>query len=466
MNKKTTNLITLLGLAVFCVIIILPPILHGYIYPNVSDDSAVHLLVLDIIQNGDGISGLRYSAYYLTGYPMVWISNLYNVTIDLVFLWFNYISLILVGLTLFFVFSRLVNKLTGWLVLTVTLFCAQGLFWQFYYGQIYNIINIGMILPLLVLAIVKYFEHKSFSRFSIIFLLSLLFTSFHTSGIYLPAFILCGMFVYVVYSVVKKSKISWSIIFSGSLLVGVCALIFYWLVYSPTSSSLAGGLQLDLGFKSAITVPILNYLLSIVFPSVLVLIVLILAYYHDIVKNIIPNIKIVLVIYLIMVVVLGIVTFTKLTLDPWRQAVDLATVLAVLVSILIGILLTKIKKPVLYVAVIACVAFGFYHNLPAWLDNNNAIQKVDKQAIEFINTLDEKNYSCNASVAYWVYDRFIDKNWVNTDGELFIMRSKSMTPGSEINNTWYRKHGIELDERYEFIKSFESDNIVIGIFKR
>ena len=167
-----------------------------------------------------------------------------------------------------------------------------------------------------------------------------------------------------------------------------------------------------------------------------------------------------------MAIVLAVVTFTKLSLDPWRQAVDLATILAVSVSILIGILLTKIKKPILYIAVFACVAFGLYHNLPAWLDNNNAIQKVDKQAIEFINTLDEDNYSCNASVAYWVYDRFTDKDWVNNDGKLFIMRSKSMTPGSESNNTWYRNHGIELDSRYEFVKSFESDSITIKIFKR
>ncbi len=46
------RIITIFGLLLFCVIVILPPLIHGYIYPTVGDDTAAHLAIFDRIKAG------------------------------------------------------------------------------------------------------------------------------------------------------------------------------------------------------------------------------------------------------------------------------------------------------------------------------------------------------------------------------------------------------------------------------
>jgi hypothetical protein len=54
---------TILILIVYAILIVLPPIIYGYVYPNVGDDASVHLAVIDNLKNGDSVSGNRYGAY-------------------------------------------------------------------------------------------------------------------------------------------------------------------------------------------------------------------------------------------------------------------------------------------------------------------------------------------------------------------------------------------------------------------
>ena len=42
-----SRVVTIVGLVLFVVIVIAPPLMYGYIYPNIGDDSAEHLNKID-----------------------------------------------------------------------------------------------------------------------------------------------------------------------------------------------------------------------------------------------------------------------------------------------------------------------------------------------------------------------------------------------------------------------------------
>ena len=105
LSKVPRKLIITIGLLLFCAIILFPPIVHGYVYPNIGDDTAMHMGVFDKIEVGAPILILPYCAYYVVGYPLDIISRIFDVDKDTLFFWFNYLALIGVGVSLFFIFK-------------------------------------------------------------------------------------------------------------------------------------------------------------------------------------------------------------------------------------------------------------------------------------------------------------------------------------------------------------------------
>lgn len=76
MNKKWVYLI----LAILCLILVLPPVIHGYIYPNGGDDSGLHLNVIQQISVSHPIPKLiDYSGEWMVGYPMMLLNNYLHI---------------------------------------------------------------------------------------------------------------------------------------------------------------------------------------------------------------------------------------------------------------------------------------------------------------------------------------------------------------------------------------------------
>jgi len=268
------RLLNFIGLFIFTLVILLPPIIHGYVYPNIGDDSAVHLKWMDEM-NTKGFSpiGNIYLGFAMVSYPILWLSRLTGASVDGIFLWFNYLALVGVGIALYFVLSKLVNRLAGWLGLVVVVFCAQSILFQFYYGVVFNMINVGVILPLLILFAVRYLVERRIYDLGFLLLLVMVYSSFHTSGIYLPAFALCVMTVYVVYSRIKKRSIQPSLILLG---VGVTVLSTICLgLFVPDVRAIVSLHYME-KLKTALAVPIMDYLWTIVsIPTVILLLVFI-----------------------------------------------------------------------------------------------------------------------------------------------------------------------------------------------
>ncbi len=470
---------TVVCLVLFCVVVMLPPIIHGYVYPNVGDDTAENLLVFDILKAGETPSSQFILSYKIVGYPIIYVSNLTGLSTDSLFLWFNYVALALIGITIYFVMSRLMTRRVGWLALVITLFCAQGILFQFYYGQIFNAINVGIILPLLLFFVVRYLRQGKPYQFVLALLLGGLFSSFHTSGIYLPFFAGFAVIVYTAYCSLKRRHIQFSYVLLGIGLVVLPSVTF--LVLVPGAWGLGYSAIHNIGH--AMAVPVGSYLMGIVSPTVLVLSAFLVVYLKDILNNIFGEAKILAVLLCCMVVVLSVATFAKLSLDPFRQALDLATILALLVVVLVSALFWTSKNQVVMLVLLFAIGFGLWHNLPTWFDYNSAIRLADKEAIAYVNTLNRDSYNCSPEVAYWIYDRFTTskyEEYPNNEGwcaPILIVRDLPMTPRSDSKNKWYKGHGVDtdmyiplegddtFDDDYYLLKSFSDSKVTVKVYE-
>ena len=484
MNRQ--KLITIGALLLFSVVIFLPPTLYGYVYPNVGDDAAGHLVVLDAIKDGS-TPRFAYIAHVVIGYPLVWISNLFDISIDPVFLWFNFTALALVGISLYFVVSRLVNKQAGWLALALTLFGAQGILFQFYFGQIFNLINMGIILPWLLYFTARYLMDKKISQLVLVIVFAGLFGSFHTSGIYLPFIAGSTVVVYVIYSRVKKQSMQLrGVVLGGSIVVFSIIVALLIDPYAMLGISRIGVViyYIIYDLPNRMAVPVVNYILDIV--SLLILVGLIFAciFHKDILKNIRSETKNILIILLCATGVLILVTFTKLSFDSWRTALDLATILALIVAISIGLLMELWKNKFVRIALVLIIGLGLLQNMPTWFGYNSAIRLADKQAIAYVNTLDYESYTCSAEVAPWIYSRFLEAEYgtivltrydkikrayvkyTEDDSNLLIARSKPMTPRSDKDNMWYNEHSVVPDESFELTRIFRDSQVEVYIYER
>jgi hypothetical protein len=459
---RKVRLLTALGLALFCVVIMLPPLIHGYVYPNVGDDTASHLRAFDMMKAGEPISSQFILSYKIVGTPIIWVSGLTGWSMDALFLWFNYAALALIGLTIYLVMSRLAGRRAGWLALVITLFCAQGILFQFYYGQIFNAINMGIILPLLLFFAVRYLREGRVYQFVFALLIGGLFGSFHTSGIYLPFIAGFATIVYLAWCLLKRRRIQVRFVSLGGSLVVLPAIAFVLLV--PSAWGLVHSATHNIG--QVMAVPVANYLMGIVSPTVLVLLAFIVVFFRDIVRSVFGESKILALILSCVAVVLAVTAFAKLSLDPFRQALDLATVLALLVSVLVVSFGWTKKRELVGLVLVLAIGFGLWHNLPTWFDYNSAIRPADKEAIAYVNTLDVSEYNCSPQVAYWIYDRFTDAKYSGNASAVLLVRNLSMTPRSDTKNKWYGGHGIYPDDGYDLLRTFRDGKVTVKVYEK
>ncbi len=186
-------------MVVLSLIIILPPLMYGYVYPTGGDDTAHHLAAITAMSptnlNLVGYSYstiLSYAGRWLVGYPLVISRDFLHVPITTSFLWFNYLALIGIVLTSYLVFSRLCNQIAGMLTALVSLLFSTNI-QLFQAGAVFNIINTGIILPWIMYFGVKAWLRKQLNYGIACGLLMALFAIFHPTGRYLatlPAILL------------------------------------------------------------------------------------------------------------------------------------------------------------------------------------------------------------------------------------------------------------------------------------
>ncbi len=397
----TKKLIIISVLVLYTLIIFLPPLIHGYVYPNNGDDSAFHLRYLSLVQNGQSETRL-YPALDIVGYPLIWISDLTHISLNSLYLWFNFIILWLIGIVNFFIVAKLVNWKSGLFAVIMVLFMTPSTLNLFDNGSIYDLMTVGILLPIWIYCVVKLWYSKRWYWMIPIVLVILPIFFMHTFAI------LGG-----------KGN---SPIVSPSQFVSI--------------------------FVGIMTIVIIFISAIIVIPQ----------YYR-----IKPQSKYLALILISISVILAVLTFTGVIGWNIRIATDLGIVLSILGACLLGIVLDLYKRK-LIMAAMSLVVLGSSAGLMLdYCSYNSAMKSIDKEVVEYVNSLGGQYYSCSPEIAPWIYDRFINKKY--KEGELpYISRNKPMTnrTNPDAKDYWwrYRTTGYTRNDYSNPIPNYLFDNAI------
>jgi len=449
-NKKV---ITLVCFAIFALIVFLPPIIHGYVYPTTGDDSGMHL---EIIKNQNLFDQLYYG-YVLIGYPLNWLSSVGGVSVNLLFMWFNYLVLFLIGVSFYFVISRLVNFQAGLFSLAIPFFVSLGIWWEFDYGMVFNLINMGIVLPFLLYFSVKLFYDFKFRYLVGVFSCGVLFSLLHSTGIYLAPLLISLLLIYTVTKKIRNQKSDKKIFSAFGVLALVSISCVFWLFLKTNDilpqavgQSFQGELfpiQFYIQGLSTISSVMLGYSLYLMIDY----------------KNVKREVILVLVILVVLMVILLISTI-GISPSPDRQIFDMAIIFGVATSICVGVVVSY-KRSILFV--MSClVIFGVLLNLSNWFDYHSAVKPIDVKAINYVNTLDADTFTVSPTVAVLIYKQFVNGKYIEGYADIFITRSKPMTPISDKTSVAYVPHGRESTEGYTLDRVFEDGDIKIEVFRK
>ncbi|KKM96876.1 hypothetical protein LCGC14_1173750 [marine sediment metagenome] len=366
MNKKYIIAIVLL---IYTLIIFLPPLLHGYVYPNNGDDTAFHLIYFDRLQV-EGYSLSNYLGQDMIGKMLLWINKITWFSMDKMYLWFNYIVLWLVGISCFALVSKAIEWKAGLIAIPVVMFMTPSTLNLFDTGAIYDLATVGVIVPLFLLCVVMYAKSRKWEWLVPAVLMAGFAFAFHSMVI--------GA-IFGAESIEPSPHISEFIIkLMGFVVAVVLFVLLAMFIYKPALSSLDKKMMVLLSGLGGL------------------------------------------------VVLLATFSFSDLTSYSYRFAIDLAIIMALLTACLLGVIVKRANNKMVLVAACALVVAG---SIPMWTTYsgyNSAVKPIDMEAIGYVNSLPGEYFSVSSQVAPWIYGRYIDKEY--KDGELpYIYRNEPMT---------------------------------------
>ena len=383
MKRWATPLIII----VYLLIILLPPLINGYIYPTLGDDSAEHLHFIDNLKNGN--QGALYFGQYITNYSLIWIENFTHISTDTLFLWFNFLSFAASGLVVAVMLKNFVGFSVALVISLLVLFSTGATMHLFLSGTIYNFINILIILPLAIYTFGVFRNTRKWQYLILGGVTLLLFTVYHPSSVgYLgnslpislpiPNNITATPFIPLTSQVnVVTRETGISIQWFALRFVGV-------------------GLWMTL----IVSLVILWYKKALQFEPIFIL----------------PTI------------LLGgnfIVGFAQWTNFSSRIELNAAVYTSLIIAILAAMAYRVVDKPVkpLLLGMVFIVTVS---SIIGWFGYNSAVSRADVQMIKYLNDNDIKEVAMSSQVAPWIYFRYINAGY-NPDAPLMVYRDKPMT---------------------------------------
>ena len=514
--------VTLCLVAYIC-IIALPSLIHGYIYPNMGDDFATHTKYLLHFNLWD----MNYLGYAYIGYPLNFIMDITGIPMWRIFLVFNVVVMIFVGLTFYYILSRLVDYKAGLFALPLTFLCSFGLIAQYDFGMIFNVINVAIILPFFIYFTIRWYTTRKNSYLITSLVLAFLFSNFHMDGIYLSPIVCVALFAYYVFQrYYKKQSIDYGLI---TLLLAYIAIgvIGQYLLTDPikfsnnlnnmvvanqtelviyfTSMALAlisfVGCFIYYKLKHKLNLGIIIYYLATVGFNLIMTYLMIKRESVHIVYSGVENPQLtsltpiyiisVLNVYVIALLGISIYFIWKKPIEKnakyllfalscvaivWlgfiisgigatadRTLYDLATILALITAIVASIAFRHNKGIVFMIALV--IMFGMYNTLPQWFRYHSTVTQADKEAIAYLNTLDYQSYTTDHEVQPSIYDMYIKPQYKEDSNELLITRNEPMTLNSNITTHSYIPHGIDGMDGFVLDKTFNDGKIEVSIYR-
>jgi len=459
------NLIVISCFIIFIAIILFPPIVYHYIYPNINDDTAT--LFGSLISHN-----YPYTGFIYIGIPILWLANLIHVNSYNVWMWFNLLALIPCGVALYFIGTKLFNWKIGLMMLFVPIFVSGGILEYQYMGIIFSMIEVVILIPLLIYCVIKYLTDKRVYQLIIVIILSLIASTFHTSGLYVPLIAGTAIAGYFIYKLIKhnlsdiKHYLNIIFILIGIAIIGLVGILILDGKSVEFVDKLSNALINNQTISTRnLTMPIMLWISFVTIPMILIIgISLFLILKNKIKLN--RQSKLYLYALGCWLFVLGILGFGRISTDPIRAELDATVVIALIGAFLLGIVLTNVKdKSVLMIfAFIVLIGMAIQFNL--WFRDNTAITTSDKQAISYLNTLNYSDYNCDSNVPYWIYDRLIKEQYSSNATDLIIVRNKPMTAESDSTNADFIPHNYTLTPQDILVKSFSNNGIEVDIYEK
>ena len=461
-------------LVVLIGIVIAPPIAHSYIYPSAGDDTADHLAVFD---NLTSFWNCRYLGLPMAGYVIKALSQATGATTDSLFLWFNYLALVGACVVLFVTLTKLVNKWAGFFAIPIAVFCTQSILKLFYCGTIFHIINMYLVLPLAVFFLISWIQEKKNYQLVLAYGLFLLFSTAHLTSLYLVGTMGLFLAFVITYKVAaNRDEIDLKKVVPAISGIMVMNLASAWATLPEFGQHISETVARAAGItEQPITPPSFGNF-SMVYAGYVTLGILLPALLLVLRERghleVQLKTKLFLGFLAALVIFLAIGAFTRISPDPIRVALDLSVTIAILTVCLVGIGLEATKgKKVMVLAVCALVAVGILLSVPHWLSYTSAVRPADIQAIEYLNSQSNSTYSCSTQVAPWIYNRWLEKEYVaDGNGEYVIYRDKPMTARTDPNQYWYqyKDRAVSQLDNYSnltLLRKFSDGEVSVYVFK-
>lgn len=467
---KRRNLIIVACFLVYIVIVILPSLIYHYVYPNVNDDTSTLLITMS---NGlHNPASVNYAGSLYLGYPLSFLASILHISLYNVWLWFNLLILIPIGTVLYYIGSKLVDWKTGLLMLVIPTFVSGGILNYQVMGIVFNLIETAILIPLLIYFVVKYILEKKKYQLVISIILSIVASTFHTTGLYVPMIMVVAWGIFIIYKLIKREfkkviYLKYSLIVAGMVVLcfGAITIISsrtYVYIATTANNIVNNGNAYALRFST----PITQWLITFVAIPVIVIIGVSI---YIVVKEKIQfskQIKLYLYILSCWVAILLMLGFGRLGTAPVRAETDCAIALGLIATLLLGIALNKTKDQAIIFMLTIIIVGGLTIQIHAWFQNNSAVKESDKEAIVYLNTLNYSNYNCSSTIPYWIYDDLSKIKYSADATDLIITRNKPMTPSSDKTNYNYVPHYYSLNSQDILVKSFVNNGIEVDIYEK
>ena len=458
-GSRLKSLIVWGSLVLFTLMIMLPPIIYKYIYPNGGEDFSYHLAMIKI---NDLLNQMYFG--YVLAYPLKWLSPVFNVSVS--FMWFYFISVLGVGYSIYFVLSRLVNWIAGVIGIVFCLIMSVGIWLPFSYGEIYNVINIGIFFPFVLYFGIKWLKERKIWQLIGFYCLEICFGLCHPSGIYLIPLIGIGGLTYGIVQKIKREKIDRSYLFNGiiALLISIgCTLWLYLKVKREWSDVLSGT------WRMPITIA---YQFKTVSPLILVGIVMVIlaSIYSRKLRELYG--KSVLLFSLLSLDITLYACGLGLSPQNGRQYYDFTVVWGLTGAVILGIYIEKNwnngVNSVMALLLVTLVIWGVVSNYQMWTRYDSAVTDADKEAIAYVNSLSGKTYITNSNVSLFIYNTFLNKQYSGLS-DILITRNLPEAGSCVIGGSTYMPHGINGTDGYTLLKEFKDDRnsgVTVDVYKK
>ncbi len=340
-------LLWLIGLG----ILLTPLFTRNHVYQKLitSPDGLVHTQDVEAFANGS-TTKILYPAQAIFGFILSRIVEITHLSSASVFIGFMVTALVGAGFTLYYVFSSLAGKVTGYLAVLLGVFRTNALLALFAYGVAYSLIDMYIVLPFTLYFLVKWLADRKKRYLYFGLLLVALFSSLHVVSIYVPFVVISLLAVMSVYKIITNKPVKMFVI--TGLLVLLVNSAFSWAFMSkqliPLYKGLFNSVIMTVSDGEMWRVYLSNFIQVHLSPlvGVVVLLMLFVLIYYRWQLSFTPKVKYLLVICGAMGTLLivgallgasGVISKTELDLgQPFRVMLDGVTMLVLCVSVLLG----------------------------------------------------------------------------------------------------------------------------------